>query len=143
MNAPFSPPHTSEQCSVETLYIENHAWLRSWLAYRLRSWGRGVADDLAHDIFLRVLTSRHDVRAEPIRQPRAYLTRIATCVLVSWRRCQSLGRAWLGGLMLLPEPGQPSPPGGRWPGCSPARPARPRACSFRSGAPMRSPRPPT
>ncbi len=109
MNAPFSPPNSTEPCSVETLYIENHAWLRNWLAYRLRSWGRGVADDLAHDIFLRVLTSREGARVEPIRQPRAYLTRIANCVLVSWRRRQSLERAWLEALLLLPEPEHPSP----------------------------------
>jgi len=85
MNAPFSPPNSTEPCSIETLYIENHAWLRNWLAYRLRSWGRGVADDLAQDTFLRVLASREGARVEPIRQPRAYLTRIANCVLVSWR----------------------------------------------------------
>ena len=109
MNAPFSPPNSTEPCSIETLYIENHAWLRNWLAYRLRSWGRGVADDLAQDTFLRVLTSREGARVEPIRQPRAYLTRIANCVLVSWRRRQSLEQAWLEALLLLPEPECPSP----------------------------------
>ncbi|MCE7765578.1 sigma-70 family RNA polymerase sigma factor [Pseudomonas putida] len=109
MNAPFSPPNSTEPCSIETLYIENHAWLRNWLAYRLRSWGRGVADDLAQDTFLRVLASREGARVEPIRQPRAYLTRIANCVLVSWRRRQSLEQAWLEALLLLPEPECPSP----------------------------------
>ena len=109
MNAPLSPPNSTEPCSIETLYIENHAWLRSWLAYRLRSWGRGVADDLAHDTFLRVLASRQGTRVEPILQPRAFLTRIANCVLVSWRRRQSLEQAWLEALLLLPEPEQPSP----------------------------------
>ncbi len=44
-----------------------------------------------------------------IRQPRAYLTRIANCVLVSWRRRQSLELAWLEALATLPEPLQPSP----------------------------------
>ncbi|BAW21139.1 sigma-70 family RNA polymerase sigma factor [Pseudomonas putida] len=109
MNAPISPPDSTEPCSIETLYIENHAWLRNWLAYRLRSWGRGVADDLAQDTFLRVLASREGARVEPIRQPRAYLTRIANCVLVSWRRRQSLEQAWLEALLLLPEPEYPSP----------------------------------
>lgn len=108
MNAP-SRPFPADRDSVATLYRENHTWLRQWLAYRLKSWGRGVADDLAHDTFLRILSSRDGVQQEPIRQPRAYLTRIATCVLVSWRRRQSLEIAWLEALAALPEPLHPSP----------------------------------
>ena len=108
MNAPSSCL-SADRDGVATLYRENHAWLRNWLAYRLRSWGRGVADDLAHDTFLRILASRDGGQREAIRQPRAYLTRIANCVLVSWRRRQSLELAWLEALATLPEPLQPSP----------------------------------
>lgn len=108
MNAP-SPCLQADRDCVATLYRENHAWLRNWLAYRLRSWGRGVADDLAHDTFLRILASRDGGQRDAIRQPRAYLTRIANCVLVSWRRRQSLELAWLEALATLPEPLQPSP----------------------------------
>lgn len=110
MNAPSSCL-SADRDGVATLYRENHAWLRNWLAYRLRSWGRGVADDLAHDtfLFLRILASRDGGQREAIRQPRAYLTRIANCVLVSWRRRQSLELAWLEALATLPEPLQPSP----------------------------------
>lgn len=110
---PTQPPMTilepPPRCAVTTLYIENHAWLRNWLAYRLRSWGHGVADDLAHDIFLRVLASREAVQPEAIRQPRAYLTRIAKCVLISWRRRHSLEQAWLETLAALPPAAHPSP----------------------------------
>ncbi len=102
MNAPSSCL-SADRDGVATLYRENHAWLRNWLAYQLRSWGRGVADDLAHDTFLRILASRDGGQREAIRQPRAYLTRIANCVLVScavanrwnlpgwrpWPRCPS------------------------------------------------------
>ncbi|MBC3436902.1 sigma-70 family RNA polymerase sigma factor [Pseudomonas sp. BW16M2] len=102
-------PQPAEQCAVTTLYIEHHAWLRGWLAYRLRSWGRGVADDLAQDIFVRVLASRDSNQPDTLRQPRAYLTRIANCVLVSWRRRHSLEQAWLEALALVPEALQPSP----------------------------------
>ncbi|MGK8167986.1 sigma-70 family RNA polymerase sigma factor [Pseudomonas aeruginosa] len=108
MNAP-SPVLSADRGSVATLYRENHAWLRGWLAYRLRSWGREVADDLAHDTFLRILASHDATQREAIRQPRAYLTRIANCVLVSWRRRQSLELAWLETLASLPEPLQASP----------------------------------
>lgn len=104
-----TPPQPAERCAVTTLYIEHHAWLRGWLAYRLRSWGRGVADDLAQDIFVRVLASRDSNQPDTLRQPRAYLTRIANCVLVSWRRRHSLEQAWLEALALVPEALQPSP----------------------------------
>ncbi|MEG0632165.1 MAG: sigma-70 family RNA polymerase sigma factor [Pseudomonas sp.] len=107
--APSPSSSGPDSSSVATLYVENHAWLRSWLAYRLRSWGRGVADDLAHDVFLRILLSPDARQPEPIRQPRAYLTKIANCVLVSWRRRQSLELAWLEALATLPEPQHPSP----------------------------------
>lgn len=57
----------------------------------------------------RILASRDGGQRDAIRQPRAYLTRIANCVLVSWRRRQSLELAWLEALATLPEPLQPSP----------------------------------
>lgn len=103
------PPLRTAPCAVTTLYLENHAWLRGWLAYRLRSWGHGVADDLAQDIFLRVLSNRDATQPDTLRQPRAYLARIANCVLVSWRRRHSLEQAWLEALAQVPEPEHPSP----------------------------------
>lgn len=106
---PLDPSPLTTRCAVTMLYTEHHAWLRNWLAYRLRSWGRGVADDLAHDIFLRVLVSREANTPETIVQPRAYLARIASCVLVSWRRRHSLEQAWLQALAQVPEPEHPSP----------------------------------
>lgn len=109
MTAFENPPLRTDPCAVTTLYLENHAWLRGWLAYRLRSWGHGVADDLAQDIFLRVLTSRDATQPDTLRQPRAYLARIANCVLVSWRRRHSLEQAWLEALAQVPAPEHPSP----------------------------------
>ncbi|CAI8733765.1 sigma-70 family RNA polymerase sigma factor [Pseudomonas soli] len=104
-----NPPRHIQHCAVIALYVEHHAWLRGWLAYRLRSWGRGVADDLAQDIFVRVLASRDTTQPDTLRQPRAYLARIANCVLVSWRRRHSLEQAWLEALALVPEVEHPSP----------------------------------
>lgn len=104
---PTSP--STDSSTLATLYAQNHRWLRAWLAYRLRSWGRGVADDLAHDVFVRILLTPDARQAEPIRHPRAYLTRIANCVLVSWRRRQSLELAWLDALATLPPLQHPSP----------------------------------
>lgn len=105
-----SPPFpAAERDGVAVLYAENHAWLRNWLAYRLHSWGASVADDLAHDTFVRILAGRADARREPIQQPRAYLTTVAKGVLFSWMRRQTLERAWLDALAALPGPQHPSP----------------------------------
>ncbi|MGH8816960.1 MAG: sigma-70 family RNA polymerase sigma factor [Achromobacter pestifer] len=109
MTAPSPPLPSAERDSVAALYIENHAWLRNWLAYRLNSWGSSMADDLAHDTFVRILASRAGTRRESIQQPRAYLTTVAKGVLFSWMRRQTLERAWLDALATLPEPQHPSP----------------------------------
>ena len=109
MTTPSPPLHAPQRDSITALYIENHAWLRNWLAYRLHSWGAGMADDLAHDTFVRILANRSDARREPIQQPRAYLTTVAKGVLFSWMRRQTLERAWLDALAALPEPQHSSP----------------------------------
>jgi len=104
-----SPIPCAEHAGVTALYLENHMWLRRWLAYRLQPAAACVADDLAQDVFLRILSSRNRFQIDSIRQPRAYLTRVAHCILVSWWRRQSLELAWLEALALLPELQQPSP----------------------------------
>lgn len=109
MHAPSPQIACAKRDGFAALYTENHAWLRNWLAYRLNAWGRGVADDLAHDTFVRILASRNGATHAPIEQPRAFLTTVAKGVLVSWMRRQTLERAWLDGLAALPEPLHPSP----------------------------------
>lgn len=105
MNAP-SPCLSADRGSVATLYLENHAWLRGWLAYRLRSWGREVADDLAQDTFLRILLKRE---LREIGMPRAFLRTIARGLVIDhWRR-EELQRAYLESIAHLPEAQAPSP----------------------------------
>lgn len=91
---------------VATLYIDHHAWLRNWIACKLRHSGREVAEDLAHDTFVSLIRNRP---RQQLCKPRAYLTTVAKGVLVSWLRRQSLERAWLETLAAMPEDLQPSP----------------------------------
>lgn len=93
---------------VETLYMEHHAWLRSWLMYRLGSSEKGFAADLTQDTFVRILDSCTNQRLKALREPRAYLSTVAHGVLVSWLRRRSLERAWQEALATLPEPLAPS-----------------------------------
>jgi RNA polymerase sigma-70 factor (ECF subfamily) len=84
---------------VESLYSHHHGWLYQWLWRKLGC--RDGAADLAHDTFLRVLSSKP---TDALREPRAYLSTIANGLLVNhWRRLV-LERAYLAALAQC-EPG--------------------------------------
>ncbi|WP_454692171.1 sigma-70 family RNA polymerase sigma factor [Achromobacter aloeverae] len=91
--------------TVETLYTAHHRWLFGWLRQKLGC--DHQAADLAQDTFVRLMTSQ--CAAPSLREPRAYLTRIAHGLMVNhWRRL-SLERAYLDSLARQPEPLTPSP----------------------------------
>lgn len=84
---------------VESLYSHHHGWLHQWLWRKLGC--RDGAADLAHDTFLRVLSTKP---TDALREPRAYLSTIANGLLVNhWRRL-ALERAYLAALAQC-EPG--------------------------------------
>lgn len=93
---------------VAALYADHHPWLHAWLRRRLGCTHR--AADLAHDTFLRLLApERLASRAEPLREPRAYLATVARSLLVNhWRR-QEIEHAYLETLAHRPEALAPSP----------------------------------
>lgn len=91
------PDSVQHADTVGRLYGEHHGWLLSWLRLKLGS--AHLAADLAHDTFLRVLTTRAGVS---ILQPRAYLCTIAHGLAVNhWRR-QDIERAYLDALAAMP-----------------------------------------
>jgi len=90
--------------AVGRLYGEHHGWLLSWLRYKLGS--AHLAADLAHDTFVRVLTTRAQAG---ILQPRAYLRTIAHGLAVNYWRRQDIERAYLDLLATLPADLAPSP----------------------------------
>lgn len=87
-----------------TLYSEHHAWLATWLGRKLHC--RSLGADLAHDTFLRILSTRLPL---DLREPRAYLTTIAKGLLNNHLRRQQLELAYLEALATAPEAVQPSP----------------------------------
>lgn len=90
--------------SVAQLYNEHHGWLRSLLCRKLGNIDN--ADDLAQDTFARILTTRD---ADVIREPRAYLTTIASRLTAQYFRRLALERAYLDALASMPEETSPSP----------------------------------
>lgn len=95
------PPHVTQ---FSALYVDHHGWLQSWLRKKLRC--SHHAADLAQDIFVRLL-----LKPEPtqLREPRAFLTRIAHGLVIDHYRRQSLERAYLEVLATVPEAQVPSP----------------------------------
>lgn len=92
------------QQQVHALYSDHHGWLQRWLRGRLGN--SADAADLAQDTFVRILGARDIL---PLREPRAYLTRIARHLLIDHHRRHSLELAYLDALALLPEVVAPSP----------------------------------
>ena len=95
---------SSAPVSVEAIYRDHHGWLKTWLQRRLGS-DHGAAD-LAHDTFVRLMSSSH---LPDLQEPRAFLRTIAHGVVVNhWRR-QDLERAWMAALACQPARLAPSP----------------------------------
>nr|WP_315250288.1 sigma-70 family RNA polymerase sigma factor [uncultured Duganella sp.] len=95
---------------ADAFYSQHHGWLFGWLRKKLGC-GHNAAD-LTQDTFLRVLLApRTEVVAplQALREPRAYLTTVASRLLLNHYRRLSLERAYLQALALLPEAHAPSP----------------------------------
>lgn len=70
-------------------YLKHNSWLYQWLCKKIGS--SFDAADITQDTFTRLLTREH---AEPIQEPRAYLTKIAHDLMVSMLRRRDLERAY-------------------------------------------------
>ena len=90
--------------SVAELYHSHHPWLFGWLRRKLGC--PCNAADLAHDTFVRLLSSPPP---EQLREPRAYLTTLAHGLMVNQLRRRDLEQAYLEALAALPEPLHPDP----------------------------------
>lgn len=90
------------QQNIDSLYNDHHRWLFQWLNQRLRCTHQ--AEDLAQDTFIRILAGQKVA----IKEPRAYLMTIAKGILANWYKRQSIERAYLDALSLLPENEMPS-----------------------------------
>lgn len=109
MSAAQASAQPSQQQLIYTLYSEHHGWLHGWLRRKLGD--AHHAADLAHDTFVRILSAcrAQDLALDTVREPRAYLTTVASRVLVNHYRRLSLEQAWLAALAAQPEPFAASP----------------------------------
>lgn len=88
---------------IETLYADHHGWLRGWLRKKL---GNACdAADLAHDTYLRIMTSG---RVPPVDDSRRHLTQIANGLVIDLYRRRQIEAAYLDAIAHLPEPLAPS-----------------------------------
>lgn len=93
-----------KQSIIQLLYQEHYGWLRAWINKKLSD--HNGAADLAQDTFVSLL-----LKAElpVLREPRAYLSRVAYGLLVDHLRRRDFERAYLEALahFSLPEVGSP------------------------------------
>lgn len=100
----FNPSRSIDQDAFSSIYRDHHGWLLNWLWRKLGC--RSGAADLAQDTFMRVLSAD---AAAGMREPRAYLGRVAHNLLANhWRRL-ALERDYLAALAAQPELLAPSP----------------------------------
>ncbi len=76
--------------AVSGLYHAHHGWLYAWLRKKL-SCSHNAAD-IAHDTFVRVMASRELAMLD---QPRAYLTRTATRLIIDETRHKKIEALYL------------------------------------------------
>nr|WP_225616917.1 sigma-70 family RNA polymerase sigma factor [Variovorax sp. 38R] len=88
---------------VEVLYSDHHGWLRGWLRKRL---GNAFdAADIAHDTYLRILSSG---RVPPPDESRRHLTQIANGLVIDLYRRRQIEAAYMEAIALGPEALAPS-----------------------------------
>lgn len=95
--------HTRSQ-ELKVIYSDHHGWLVNFLRRKLGNIDN--ANDLAQDTFARILAGRDN---NAIREPRAYLTTIASRLTAQYFRRLALERAYLDALAGMPEETAPSP----------------------------------
>lgn len=92
------------QHEVQTLYVDHHGWLQSWLRRKLGN--AFEAADLAQDTFVSIIATG---AAGEIREPRPFLVTIARRLMAHRYRRQLLEATYLEALAALPEELAPSP----------------------------------
>ena len=95
--------HTRSQ-ELEVIYSDHHGWLVNFLRRKLGNIDN--ANDLVQDTFARILAGRDN---DVIREPRAYLTTIASRLTAQYFRRLALERAYLDALAGMQEESAPSP----------------------------------
>lgn len=81
-------------------YLAHQSWLLGWFRRKLPVTDQ--AADLVQDSFVSIITRSNEALSD-IREPRAYLTKVAQCILANYYQRQSLEDAYLSALAQLPE----------------------------------------
>ena len=102
--APDARRADADAVPVDHLYRNHRPWLFGWL--RCKTGCAHRAEDLAQDVFVRVIQGRKAVRAD---DARALLATIAKGLVVDHQRRAALEHAYLDYLAALPEAHAPSP----------------------------------
>lgn len=87
--------------NLHQLYSDHQSWLHGWLRRKLGCTHQ--AEDLTQDTFIRILAVNNKQGGLSFSEPRAFITTVANGILINWYRRQTLERAYLEALTMLPE----------------------------------------
>ena len=104
MGSDCAAAQTGPDADLNRLYRDNHRWLLDLLRRKLDGDTHNAAD-LAHDVFERILRAGSIVS---VREPRAYLTTVASRLTANYYRRLALERSYLQALASQPGAMQPS-----------------------------------
>lgn len=80
----------NEQSLLAKLYQEHYSWLYFWLLKKVE--GSSQAEDILQDTFLKILTAG---KVFSIEQPKPYLMKTATRVIIDQKRRKKIEQAYL------------------------------------------------
>lgn len=92
-----------QQTDFHELYREHHHWLFAMLCRRISC--TSTAEDLSHDVFVRLLGKSYFPQLD---EPRAYLARIAHGLLIDGHRRKAVEKSWLEYIANQPNEHAPS-----------------------------------
>jgi len=83
-------PDDTLEHELSAIYLAHQPWLRNWLRKKLGS-GQDGSADFAQEAFLRLVAR---FRRERVREPRAFLVKVASGLLADHYRRQAVEAAW-------------------------------------------------
>lgn len=99
-------PAVSHRALIQCWYVDHHDWLQSWLRRRMGS-GPDAAD-LTQDTYERLIRKSAD-ELDGVREPRAFLTRVAKSLAANLYRRRCVEEAFVTSIAHFPQAQEASP----------------------------------
>ena len=97
----LSPKADRPHKQVEQLYKNHHSWLHKWIRQKIGC--HDTAADLAHDVFLRIISRKNTITLDSFAGAQRYLRTIGNGLCVDMWRKKAIEQAWLESVTHQPQ----------------------------------------